>query len=659
MIKICHNTLNTQEAEVFCMFSSIRLQEIFDLLSEVSYVSANELAKKFHVTERTIRSDIINLNAELQKYKCEILLKRKKGYYLYVHDQEKYNQLFSALNPINKIHSLDSLNDRINYILKILLYSNHFIHLEDLADQVYVSRNTLQNYTKSIKEIVEKYNLAYVSKTNYGVKILGSEKNKRQCLIENFLSRDMPDYVIGYSLKEKQLFSDIDLEMLNQIISKNLKSSNISVTDFNKKNLIIHFAIMISRVKENHYISFDSSLSISPKIKKIVDKICDEIESKFNISIPIGERQYIYIHIVINTALRIDDINPQPLENQIKALLEQIFIEYSFDLRNDKILTKDLFNHFYSILSNKKMNLCKKNPLLNTIKTNFPLSYEITLTCVSKVFNESLTEDEIGFISLHIGAAIERCFSGQYNHKKVILVCGSGTATSRMLEARLQAFFQEKIIIQQRLSYDEFKNLNCEELKDIDFVISTIPIQSNTIHVEFVDFTLQNQDVEKISRLLSSTENQLSKKIQKFFDASLFMHKLEKMNKNTLLQEMCHCLENRQIVSSDFYDSVMQREKLAKTNMTSIFAIPHPMTLCSQQSKVAVAILDQPVNWNEESKKVQIVFLLCIKPGESKDIEHLYDLFIEIVNNPRLEQRILKSKTYEEFLQTISHIFDH
>ena len=62
--------------------------------------------------------------------------------------------------------------------------------------------------------------------------------------------------------------------------------------------------------------------------------------------------------------------------------------------------------------------------------------------------------------------------------------------------------------------------------------------------------------------------------------------------------------------------------------------------------------LKNPVKWND-SDKIQIVFMLVLKHGEQKDFEHLYDIFIEIINTPKLQQNILKAKTYEEFLDVL------
>lgn len=636
------------------MTLSIRLKEILEQIIGQAFTPINELTKKYNVTDRTIRTDIATLNFELRNYECEILLKRKHGYYLEIRDDTKYKELLTFLQKTSDTIEINSLQDRIQYILQILLYEQDYIILDNLAEKIYVSRNTLQNYMKTIKEILEKYNLMYVSKSNKGIKVFGNEKDKRECLVNEVLSKDNPTYLVEFSPQEQFLFKEVDLCELNKIISKCLKKFNINTNDYDRKNLVIHFALMLSRLKSENYIPYDPSIPIQDDAIEMLNSICAEIENKYDVQITNGEKQYIYLHIVTNTNLKIGTINPLVLETQIKTLLEIIYKEYNFDLRNDEILKKDLFNHFSSIFSTRNITMHKKNPLLNTIKSNFPLPFEITLTSTSKVFNEPLNEDEVGYVSLHIGAAIERCFSGQYNKKHVLLVCGSGIATTRMLEARLQAFFNNKIIIMNKISYEEFKTY---DFKNIDFVISTIPIQSDSIPVEVVNFALNNSDIEKISRRLSSMNNSVNT-IAKFFDRQLFLHKKNTKSKEEIINQLCHLLFSQEIVNKDYYASVLKRESLAKTNMNTLFAIPHPMNPCSSQTKVAVAILDEPIEWNNEHESVQIIFMLSIKAGDQQDIEHLYDLFIEIVNNSKLQQGILKITNYEDFIKLISTAID-
>lgn len=634
------------------MFSSSRLEEIFIQISKNEFTTIKELTNSFHVTDRTIRTDIQAINLEIAKYECEILLKRKSGYYLMSYNKDKFKELQNQIEKQTNVLTFNSLDDRIKYILQKLLYSQDYVILDDLANEVFVSRNTLQNYIKPIKETLETYNLIYVSKPNLGVKVFGNEKDKRECLLNEILCKDTPTYIIGFTKEEQMLFRDIDLFEIQTLVNQLLNKHDIHASDYDRKNLIMHCALMISRVKTENYIPFDVQFPIQDDIYELIEQLCIQLENKFDIQITSGEKQYIYLHIASNTHMNIYSVNTVKLQNQITKLLEVIYEEYNFDLRQDAILKKDLFNHFSSILSSKNIYMNKKNPLLNTIKTNFPLPFEITLTSTAKVFSEALTEDEIGYISLHIGAAIERCFTSMYQKKRVVLVCGSGIATTRMLEARLQTFFNSKIVIVNKISYAEFMHY---DFANIDFVISTIPIQSDNIPVEIVDFTLKNTDIEKISKRLSHMDKKANF-VTKFFDKQLFLHKSNAVTKEDVLKELAHLLENQNIVSDTFIHSVLKRESIACTNLNDIFAIPHPMEACSNETKVAVAILDQSVEWNDKHGEVQIIFMISIKQGEQKQFEHLYDLFIEIVGNTKLQQDIVHSNSFEEFLYTISAV---
>ena len=634
------------------MFSSSRLEEIFIQISKNEFTTIKELTNSFHVTDRTIRTDIQAINLEIAKYECEILLKRKSGYYLMSYNKDKFKELQNQIEKQTNVLTFNSLDDRIKYILQKLLYSQDYVILDDLANEVFVSRNTLQNYIKPIKETLETYNLIYVSKPNLGVKVFGNEKDKRECLLNEILCKDTPTYIIGFTKEEQMLFRDIDLFEIQTLVNQLLNKHDIHASDYDRKNLIMHCALMISRVKTENYIPFDVQFPIQDDIYELIEQLCIQLENKFDIQITSGEKQYIYLHIASNTHMNIYSVNTVKLQNQITKLLEVIYEEYNFDLRQDAILKKDLFNHFSSILSSKNIYMNKKNPLLNTIKTNFPLPFEITLTSTAKVFSEALTEDEIGYISLHIGAAIERCFTSMYQKKRVVLVCGSGIATTRMLEARLQTFFNSKIVIVNKISYAEFMHY---DFANIDFVISTIPIQSDNIPVEIVDFTLKNTDIEKTSKRLSHMDKKANF-VTKFFDKQLFLHKSNAVTKEDVLKELAHLLENQNIVSDTFIHSVLKRESIACTNLNDIFAIPHPMEACSNETKVAVAILDQSVEWNDKHEEVQIIFMISIKQGEQKQFEHLYDLFIEIVGNTKLQQDIVHSNSFEEFLYTISTV---
>lgn len=157
-----------------------------------------------------------------------------------------------------------------------------------------------------------------------------------------------------------------------------------------------------------------------------------------------------YLQLIANTHLDTTYVDDENLHDSIKQMLEIIYTDFNFDLRHDEILYSDLFRHLKSIFTSKLYNLDSTNPLLETIKTNYPLEYEITFTAIAKTFIFEpyvLKEDDVGYVSVYISAAIERCYHNYQEKKNVILVCGSGYATTRMLETRLKIVFLIRFIL--------------------------------------------------------------------------------------------------------------------------------------------------------------------------------------------------------------------
>ncbi len=183
-----------KEGIVIIMFPYKRLNEIFDYVKQDNIVSVKQLSSLLNITDRTIRSDIQAINDVLEKNGAQIKLKRKAGYYLEINDSKKYQEFLNTIKQTSNLE-LDTSQDRIKYLLNLLLYSDEYMTLDDLADHIYVSKNTLQNYIKSLKNIFLKYDLEYISKTNIGVKVIGNEDDKRKCLVENVLSYNFQNYV--------------------------------------------------------------------------------------------------------------------------------------------------------------------------------------------------------------------------------------------------------------------------------------------------------------------------------------------------------------------------------------------------------------------------------------------------------------------------------
>lgn len=637
------------------MFQHKRLNMMFNHIRKNEYTPVSSLQSLLNITDRTIRNDILEINDTLSAYGALVKLKRNYGYYIEITDDKKYSDFLKTFeHSDDKKMNIDTSEERIKYILNELLSSEDYVSMDELSETVFISKNTLNKYIKIIKNIVNKYDLEYITKPSSGVKIIGSEDRIRKLYVEYILSANFNEYVTSFTKEERSIFSNIDLDWLRKITIDQLNSHFVKTSDYNMKNIIIHLALMTTRVLGNHYINL-YNITPDSSIMGLINGLCRKIEGKYDIILSQSEKNYMYLQLIANTHLDITYIDDKKLRDSINQMLEVIYTDFNFDLRNDEILCADLFRHLKSIFTSKLYDLNSNNPLLETIKTNYPLEYEITLTAIAKTFVFEpyvLKEDDVGYVSVYIGAAIERCYYKSQKKKNVILVCGSGHATTRMLETRLNIVFPDKINIVKCLSYNEYSSYTKEDVEDIDFVITTITLDNNLLPSVMVDFALNNKDVESINRHLSKMLHKRLQMFEHFFDKDLFMRLKGNTSKEDVIRTMYQKTYDKGIVDERFIDSVLKREEIGKTNMNDVFALPHPMELCATDTKVVVALLDNPIKWNE-SNMIQIVFMLVIKQGEQTDFEHLYDIFIEIISDSKLQQKIINSQTYEEFMDVL------
>lgn len=642
------------------LFGNKRLDKEFQLLRSTAYTQADSLAKGFGVTPRTIRSDIVKINTVLETNGAHVDMKRGAGYHLQVDDASTF-EAFLAKSEHNHRGDPDltSSGDRMRFLLRLLIGAGDYLSYEELADTIFVGENTLQNYLRQIKDLLADYELALMTKPGVGVKVLGLESAKRRCYMDNVVVRNMHGYVKGFTDEERMLFSGLDLDRLDEIVRSHLMHSELIANDYDFKNLLVHVALMVTRIRLGCTVESDDSLSITPRIGFFIDSTCADLEKEFGIAINQAERTYFYLHLLSNTALKGADINEHLFKADVDELLDVVYENYGFDLRFDTILKKNLLEHLSATFHGKELRVSKKNPLLNTIRTNFPLPFEIALVSTVKVFNTepyTLSEDEVGYVALHLGAAIERIVPGDHERLKVLLVCCGGKSIEQMLRSRIETLFSDKVEITDAISYGSFKRLQPQDLATTSFIVTMIPIERCPISHVLVDFSLGPQDTGAISRLINSIEADQASKIGMFFDRNLFVHIGKKQSKGAVLKTLCDLLEENGVVDATFIDSVIEREQISDTSINSYFAIPHSMKPKGFKTKVAVAILDHPVEWDTDAKDVRIVFLLAIRTGDRASIEHLYDLLLEITGNRAVQTEIAKTASFDEFIAALPGI---
>lgn len=632
------------------MLQYTRLNALLEyFMAHPGCIIPSELTTRFHISERTLRNDIRTINKELKKYASRILMKRKTGYYLQVMNPQTKELLKELIKEKNE--PLDSPDMRIQHLVIMLLYANTYVTQDDMADEVFVSINTIINYIKTIRLILSNYELILQTKANLGYTIIGTEVNKRKCIID-VITSTYHQYALDFSLAQKTLLKNVNLEKIKNIVIQFNQERNMHFSDYNLRSIILHIALSISRIQAANPLSI-YDMPNSDFIRDLLNPLITLIEQDFQVNLNDTERKYIYSHYISNAnELLSSDTCSTYIHTLVDNITNTIFTTYHFDLRNDLILERDLQHHLQAILNTKKYQLSKKNPLLNTIKHYYILAYEVTEIALNQVFSNepfTLTEDEIGYISLHVGASIERYFdSRNIKHKRAMIIYDSGYAVGSFIAAKLQSIFKDSLEIVDKLPAHEF---NKEQHLDIDIIISTVFLEKFEIPVVIVDLPIKKKDIERITRIITMDTVHPVKKIAHFFDSELFAHIYAK-DKEDCIHQLSQLLVQKKYVYSNFEYSVLEREAKIPTAIDGIVAIPHPLKMCAIKSVIAIGILDAPLSWSKQHE-VQIIFMLALADDVKKDIEKLYDTFVAIANNTSLQNTLVQAPSLSDFLDCL------
>lgn len=121
------------------------------------------------------------------------------------------------------------------------------------------------------------------------------------------------------------------MEMMEQIVVSNIAKYNIHMTDISVKNLIIHIAIAVCRVKDNCYVPATDleDIEFSMPELRAAQGIIKEIDLSEGIRFPESETAYLLLHL--SSKNRKSDFNNYREYIIVDKMLAKIKELYGYD----------------------------------------------------------------------------------------------------------------------------------------------------------------------------------------------------------------------------------------------------------------------------------------------------------------------------------------
>lgn len=468
----------------------IRLIEV--LLRHPDGLTADSLASRLGVSARTVHRDLQSASKFFASRDLNLVRRAGRG----IKIEGPASARIRALEALSEMRSLASTpEERQVSLLGMLLAADEPIKLRALASRSKVSVGTISRDLDEAEDWLAAFGLSLLRKRGYGVQVVGAEDDLRQAMSQLIL-QDLDEAAFLSGLEESDerptgsmdhisgnllgLIDEGRLRTVKTLTREAVEGLPYAIADTAFVNLSVHVALMIERLLRGGEIEMDSE--VLRRLRETAEyenarNLAGAIEKDFRLEVPEGEIAYITQHLR-GTKLRQDDELDRYFESadlevasRVNALIHYVSEQTGVTLVGDSSLYTGLLAHIERAIRRLRENMRISNPLLSEMKEDYPALFDLVDRGMKKVFVEDrVPEEEIGFVAMHFGAALDR---GQGNFpNSVLIICPSGISSSRILASRLEKAFPQI----QRIHNASLFELDELDANEFDLVVSTVSL---------------------------------------------------------------------------------------------------------------------------------------------------------------------------------------
>ena len=542
-----------------------------------------------------------------------------------------------------------TLSERQSKIIQILLKETTFVSAQELSVNLQISMKTIQTEIQEINGLFETavieskkgkgYRVLDRERLSESVFIVAKKEENREILIlkEILLHGEVEYYKLADSLFISTSTLNKDIKHLNDKISLNFKNlkivrrNNVLVLNCGedeKSKLLAYFLLEESENGFALYLKEQTGLSLSSSAAEKAELIFGA--KRMRQGEETQSEDILYCKFLKQTFSEIHEI-------------------YSIDFEGSEELTEGLVQHFKSLAYRCRTKTQMKNPLLPQFKSSFVLVYDIAVYIATRFFEVSglrLEEDEICYLAMHVLIALQ---SLKERSLKIILVNPYGTAVENVIMKHLKEI--PDIEFAGNFSFMDYKGIM--ETKP-DLVLSLVELdKKHNLEVYRINNYLNQKEYQAISqriKLIRVKKAYQNIVVKRCFYEELFMYDCQFVNKEDAIDQMCERLKKYHFVDDQYREEVFERENVAPTCFSNVFAIPHATKKIALKNGICVAILKKPITWNDFEVRIILLFALN---SHFDQIPKLYEVLLNTLDDERRCSEILEAKSFDQFMNIL------
>lgn len=623
-----------------------RQQDILNYLSKNNqrWVTSGELAKFCGCTVRTIRNQVTKINETQQK-----IISSNQGY-----------RLFNSVNNTEGNHLVEEgevESRKTQLFLTILKSTEDGIDLYDFADSMFVSESAIRNDIQLLRQELQHKNLK-LGINNKKIYLEGTERDRRRYMIS--LLYNEGDYQEKLKYHIQDMIGEISLNELEGTIRGILALHKIRINQYAMNNIVLHFAISISRIKQGNDINLVREVQLKEDSKEfqlsleVTTILSKDYDIKFS-NLEIQQLSLLFVglqneYLTNQKKIELSSFVEEKFIEVLIEVLAKIKETYLIDLQNEDFFNK-LAIHIQNLYNRSKYEHFTRNNSLLNIKTTYPLTYDIAVY-MSMLLQEKLdiwfNEDEISFIALHIGAYME----SQKDTGEKISILVDFNSYHNFEDVNIQSLYNS-LGDDIEITKASDNSINRESFD----IYLTSSGKENNEKFEFVHVSpiLTRKDIERVKNQVRVKRKNIWRKrmfilMEKFIIKDLYFDQFNpsKSTSKDIRKKLFNKMLSEKYVGKEFELTMEKRESMSSTGFPSGVAIPHSIEQNAKKSGVSVMTLQEPIIWN--GYPIQLVALIAISQNESKEFNEFFETFIEIISDPINVRKLSLADGFDEFM---------
>lgn len=533
-----------------------------------------------------------------------------------------------------------SKEERCHCILAKLLLGSASITIQQLSNTLYVSRSTVENDLKKVKQKLAQFGLQ-LAITHTGLSLIGSEHQKRQATVELISQywgkRTEAKELNGQLVRHvqlpdnlNQLFEPALIKNILTALTELIEKSTLSFTDYEFRSLAIHLMMPAPTGGSN-----GAQPVVTPFIAE-TQLLVQILERRFELTIPDFEQEYLNRHLV---TVQSKDTSVQTIQTELRQSvgLPQLLRQQLAQLAVDEELIQGLAVHLSSALRRLAMGLSINNPYTDEICQNFTQAFDQAVLLKPVLENQyqiQMNEDELAFISLHFEAFFER--HSEDARLSVVVVCSSGIGTSQLLGQRLAKTFAQELRITRIIALGELLATPIKE----SLVISTIAIKGLSVPVIEVSPLLNRHDIGIIRQMITEQPTPTNHLVA-LLQPELTIVTQEQLTDQGAIELIGQRLIDQGYAKPTVVQAALAREALASTALGRV-ALPHADSQLITKPAIGLLIAPQSINW-QHNDKVQLVFFMALNETVHGQMRAIYHDLDQLIETPRLLKQVAQA----------------